>query len=259
LVGNNSGSTGSLTLANDSQLNAGSGNFTLGNSGSGSATLTIDETSFLHTGDLDIHATGQLDLNGGEIWASSIVNNSGTLNFNHGSISIFGGTYDDGSGNLTVSSNAPANESLLIFEQSATPSYGTVTIGADNVGKLILQDNATLTSDLARVGSDKGYATVRDGATWNSNGLFLVGHTVNSYGELEIESTAAVTAERMFVGSGSNSSGVLRVTGGSLTVSSDQPDAGLYLGGNFNNPMGTATVFLNGRQPLDYDFIDALC
>jgi T5SS/PEP-CTERM-associated repeat protein len=240
-IGNNAGSTGTVTVAEASTwtstilmlvggagtgtLNVAtgglviSGNGTLGGNAGSSGTATLTGSSFWVIGtDLRVGSSG-----------------SGTLNI------LSGSTVN--SGNTTIAENAGATGRMTVDGAGSALTYagGLLRVGAGGNGSLTLQNSGVATGESAQIGAaagSTGTVTVNGvGSVWTNTNTISVGEAGN--GTLNLLNGGAVTNATSVIAGQAGSTGTATVSGPGSTWTT----TGVF----FVGPSGNGTVnILNG-------------
>jgi T5SS/PEP-CTERM-associated repeat protein len=252
---------GTLTIANDLNIGSqhtnngtvpptvtpGTGFFTMDG-----ATSTVTNSGFSigrdGTGTLTIN-DGSLTCNNDNAWVGYSTGSTGTFNINGGTTNVTGGGRDltigrNGTGNLIMTDGTLTIADDLIFGSTAAGD-GTMTMSGG-----VVQLN-----DLKIGNNGKGELTMNGpvGGSIVGSGLLMVGEVAGSDGKLHMESGSITAGGIAYVGF--NGTGLLDMTGGSITIPADKP---LVIGRNNDSSGevllkgGTITAgaleFTNGTQ-----------
>jgi T5SS/PEP-CTERM-associated repeat protein len=208
-IGANAAGSGAVAIRGTDSNWSASGAIAIG--GTGAATMTVSEGGAVTaTGSLSINdpagaPVGTLNLAGGSITAQSVTR-AGALNWTDGTLTVFGGTFNNGGANLTINGGDADDLPTLHMAGGATGANfaaTSLTLGASRRGALAVTGGSTLTVTDAQLGSLDG----GDGTLAVSG----AGSELATTGNLAIGGTSAAAG-----GSGTinlNSSGRLRVDG----------------------------------------------
>jgi T5SS/PEP-CTERM-associated repeat protein len=239
------GATGSGTVTvtgNESSWNA-SGNIDVG--GSGSGTLTVaDGGNVTTTGVLNINdpagtaIIGTLNLSGGSITAQSVTR-AGTLNWTDGTLTVFGGTFNNGSANLTINGGGAGDLPTLRMAGGATGTNfatTTLTAGSSRGGAIEITGGSTLAVSEAHLGAlDGGSGTLTVSglnSQFATTGILAVGGNGSmaaGAGVVNVASSGEVRVQGMLkLWAG----GTINLSGGTLKFATLDPRGGRV---NFNS------------------------
>lgn len=236
--------SGSSNIANNSAngtgvVNVGDGVGTSTWTNTGNLNVGGNDVSAGGSGALNVNAGGEVDvggtlkvwdtasLNGGMIKAQSFDADGGTFNFNHGSVVVDGGSYQNNGSLFSGSCGGPCVNRTLTLDGGATANFaGAVALGAffDNAEETVnVLDGSVMTTgpgvSTIRFFTGPSSATVNvDGAssTWTNNGSLIVGDSgLVGGGSLRSANGGLVEiAEALTV----RESGRLQLAGGTITA-----------------------------------------
>ncbi len=283
IVGDAVGSSGALTIAGGTVSISGAMSIAQGQNATGSVFITGGQLTVtnqgvsvngLGTGQLSLtvagFGVGQLSVSNGSLLAQNIIvgdceNSQGTLTIAGGSVSVASNLTAGARAYIGTSSNANASGaieitggSLTVTNQSAT---GLLTIGQYGQGSLV-QNGGLLQVDQLIIGAVNTSNIVASttnvyvvaggvGQVVLSNGQFLaqtvaVGLGTNSQGSLLVAAGQFSVASNMLAGVLHGASGVIQITGGSLSITNQSETAQLVVGlaglGTFAQSGGAVTV-----------------
>lgn len=248
--GNSANDNNILELAGGGSTTANSTN--IGRAGSGTATLNIEDTHTLNTGNFFLgeangHA-GNANQSGGIVNANGQTrvghwpNELSTYNLSAGTLNSTGGLYVgwDGNGDMNVTSAGNV---------SATGSMGTVI---QRNSDLTIADNATFSTGIFRVGDDRGNGTLnlQDSATVSA-GTVSVADAGSAPGVVNQSGGNFTVSNHVLVGHWPNNTSTYNMSGGSLNLTGTptggtEQHGGVYLGidgtGILNHSDGTITT-----------------
>lgn len=272
-VGNNSLSTGSLTILNGGTVSNGFGLIGPYGGTSGIVTVTGAGSSWSNSSDIAVGNFGAGTLNilnaamvssvGGYLGVGAAavgtvtVDGPGSTWVNSGNL----GVGHNGSGTLTISNGGMvSNVSGSVGTQSGSvgtvtvdgvgsiwANSGNLTIGDSGTGKLNIQNGAMVTNATGIVGNavgSDGSATVSGiGSIWTNTGGLFVGQ--DGAGKLTISNGGVVSNASASVGNQTGATGAVTVDGvGSIWMNSGN----LYLGGS-----GTGTLAISNGGTVSND------
>jgi len=198
------------------------------------------------TGTLKVWNTGTVTLNGGSITTQSFDNGpGGTFNFYDGTLTVSGGTFENGATDLYVDGNtAGALPHLVLDNVTPSATYGSVYVGSGNPGQLTVSGGTDLTNTgQVQIGRYAAGTAAADGAgtTWNTGQQFI-GVFGGGDGTLNVTNGAQVSGGSAgTIGYVVDATGAVTVDG---TGSSWSLSSWLKVGG-----LGTGTMTLqNGGQ-----------
>ncbi len=247
-IGENNGSTGTVSVDGPGSTWTNNGNLKVGDWGNGTLNITnggavsnddgyvgtvrtgevtVDgaNSTWTNSGDLYIgyHGNGMLNITDGgavtvdrEIWVSHLSSSSGVINFNNGTLTTsgLGCNFDDLTGTGTINTNGQVSDGDLIFD-SVDDLSQTFTLNKPG-------QNITVNLDVDGSGSmGAGYSgtgtmSISNGITVESyNGY--IGHISGSTGEVTVDgsgSTWTINGDRLWVGRYGN--GTLNITDGGM-------------------------------------------
>jgi len=235
-IGTNALSNGTVSVRGVGSNWAATGAIAIGLNGSG--TLTIDDGAEMTTsGSVNINdpggaAVGTLNLAGGSLTAQSLTR-TGTLNWTDGTLTVVGGTFNNGPANLTINGAAAGDLPTLRLAAGASGTNfaaTTLTIGSSRGGALSITGGSTLSVNEAHVGSlDGGSGTLTVGglnSQFTTVGTLAVGGTSDAAGGaavLNVESSGEVLVQGMLqLWAG----GTVNVNGGTLKFAALDPQGG---------------------------------
>lgn len=144
-IGNNVGSTGTVTVTGVGSTWTNSNNLFVGNSGTG--TLNINDGSLVSVGNTTtINSVSILSLSGGQLTTGSFDNSAGgTFNHTGGNLSVDGGMFDPGVSGYSI--NNDTNASVLQLLNNATASLsGNLTVASSGNGVLQLSGGSIVST-----------------------------------------------------------------------------------------------------------------
>lgn len=219
-----------------------SGSVYVGGSNSGATgkgVLNINNNGLLDVGqDLRIWGAfgSEATLDGGSIKAGSLTATSGNFNFLDGTVTIDGGSFDDGNSNLVLGDTNGQGASVLVLKNGATlASANTVTVGSVSDARLELRGagNTSLGVTLGEFGGRTGELVVED------TQLELTGLTVGlqGIGDVHVHGTSTITSGPVQIAAALDSRGDVLIEGPNASwTSSSSWDVGAQ------ESTGTATV-----------------
>lgn len=230
--------SGTTTLANNIQINSGSGTRDL---------IKADATSQVVSGNLTNNRSSTINVtnSGGNLNLSGVVSGSSDITkVGSGSLVL------SGSGNNTASGNFSVNAGTLVLNKTA---------GVDAIaGNVTVASGAVLTNSAANQINDGDGVTINSGGTWALGGNNETVDTLNVDGNLTL-GAAAVTVnsgpgDGVWSGSLTGASGSsITMKGGSTSITGNNSGlasgSGLYVSGgtvglNNNGAAGSATIYL---------------
>jgi T5SS/PEP-CTERM-associated repeat protein len=261
LIGDQATSTGSLSISYGGTW-TNSGSATVGVSGVG--TLDVYAASASIGGTLDIGAKGTFNLENGTVSTRSFSNTKGgTFDFQYGTLTVDGGTFQDNSPTFILDGYWYGYEpAVLELKNNVGSSFcKDLVVGDDDRGgSLTISGGTQFSSDNAYIarssfGDQNSTVTVTGaGSTWNSNGSVYVGGSASAAGDT---GSLTVTAGGHVGVTGTLkvwNNGTLTLDGGSITTPSfDNSAAGLFNfydgtltvnGGSFHH--GSTTLYIDG-------------
>jgi fibronectin-binding autotransporter adhesin len=219
LIGNDAGSTGTVTVDGGNWTNA--GQIDVGRSGNGS--LTLNNGTVSSVGGIignSANSTGTVMVNGGN-WTNSnalfvgqrgngtlTIGTNGTISNSSGVIGSFGGS----SGAVTVNGGNWTNNATLTVGRE---SNGTLTLNSGSV--------SNTSGVIGSAGGATGTVTV-NGGNWTNSGNLTLGFESPATGTLNL-SGGVVTAAQVLEGTGN---GTVTFNGGTLRLNGNQ--AALFSG-----------------------------
>ncbi len=250
-IGEETGSTGVVTVDGNGSTWANYGNIVVGYHGQGTLNITdggtvSSESSYLGyysaSGTVTVRGTGSTWTNNGGLFVgygyaydessgtgTLIITNGGTVLSAGGSI----GSNDGSSGTATVSGTG-----------STWTSSGSLSVGHEDTGALSITDGGVVSNTVGTLGyysGISGTATVSGaGSTWNNSDDLYVGRY--GMGTLSITDGGAVSNTDGCMGRNSGS-GTVTVSGAGSTWTNRQD---LYVGGNTSSARGTGDLTIDG-------------
>ena len=267
-VGQNVGSTGNVTVADQSSNWNNSGSLSIGGSetaAGGTGTLSIKGDGAYGGGLVTvanatkIWGSGTLDLIGGTLSTGSFDNsNGGTLNFEDGEIIINGGIFNDDLTARILDGKESGNNPTLTLKNGAT-------VTADSLADIYVGDKMQGTLNILS-GSSRSHYSLTIGNEEDATGKVKVDGTssildsnyinVGDYGAgvLFISNGGSVsTAVGIVLGSNSGANGKVTVQGEASSIATS---LGLYVGVSGNGTLeitGGASVVTTGDSPTSGD------
>ena len=166
---------------------------------------------------------GTFEMNGGEVFTGTFQRSGvGIFNHNDGKLAVAGGTYDNGTNNLTLQGNTHADMPTLILDQGATaPTLShTITVGDTTKGRIELLGGAAISNINTHFGHQAGSTGQGlidgPGTNWTSSSSFWVGY--GGAGELTISNQAAVNLGDQLVIASRGDANVHITSGASMNV-----------------------------------------
>jgi T5SS/PEP-CTERM-associated repeat protein len=256
----NRGGTGTMSVANGSQINitnlgssgaylnlGGTSNSPLGNGTlavSGSSTINISAAPGLASFTVGRDGTGiagftgasSINIGDGSVYVGRLAGSTGTLTLAGGSTLSAGNVYIGGASDTVPGGTGIVTVTGAGSALTTSGTSGVVSIGQNGTGSLSIANQGTVSGIIMSVGRDPGgVGTLSvDNAVLNLSGQQTSDHL---YG--------AGLAIGNLGGTGSAS-----ITNGSTVTINNQGSAGaaLYVGGTPGNPLGTGTLVVSNSQ-----------